>query len=280
MSHVIGAASADAVAAVESSPRCKGPYAALSGDVSIVAPSKACCWVAGGSCGRWVCVLLMSLSVVLVMPLALLHLYPEAWAPSQPPDPFGEGLASPLMRLHGSLQLDGGLARGQHLGGFCFGHTLDVSETAGMVWMEVRVPPEYFYWVYSMGIGTLGYIQVLIFDDQGIHWNAIQDRWETTTCEEKVKHANTVLTLNNTFNKARVRLHEAFSRQWHIAVVACNRLETAMRATNFINKLEYTVYAHQELSTFSKHDFSPSKCPGQPVQFLRDQLYGITGIMV
>lgn len=208
-----------------------------------------------------------SFLLVLVMPLTLRW---QAATASQGEDPY-EWTTPPVVgaasRVFGSMTLTPGHDQPLHLGGFCFGHS-PLKEVVGSMWFEIKLP--------SLNIAsniTESGVYMAVYDDEPVHWRTVSDRWATSDCVYKLQRANQFFTISEPLVQQKFLVAEGFTRHWHFAIIPCGS-----RPDHFLADvppvLEYTVTVQHELSKFEPGDFEPEVCPGEPMQYVKDKVYG------
>ncbi|CAJ1401341.1 unnamed protein product [Effrenium voratum] len=141
-----------------------------------------------------------------------------------------------------------------HLGGFCFGDGQDGNE-AGRLAVHVR-------WQGRQALGEMGPVYLAGFEGHKA-WQAAQERWASSSCQEKMALASDTRRLGEYSRQISyfwfpVRIVHGEQRDWHFALLACGDVEKA--------HLELTVEATRgALSVFEANtNFDSSSCPVAP----------------
>ncbi|CAK0870114.1 unnamed protein product, partial [Prorocentrum cordatum] len=127
-----------------------------------------------------------------------------------------------------------------------------------VLWLLPGDPP-----VRSPGILTW-----MMFDDEKMHWGALQDRFNESTNEEKAHAANTVFSFPAPPwpSKRYVQMDtvkERFARHWHILLSGQYLRQGQARS-------RYRVSAREHLTSFGPSNLRPKQCPGvSPLVWLR-----------
>lgn len=113
-----------------------------------------------------------------------------------------------------------------------------------------------------------GSLTWMLFDDQEIHWGALQERFNESTFDEKARASSAIFSLpappwNVNMFQFSPTMKEKFVRHWHIVLSGAKLRQDQPRS-------RYRVSARKHLSSFGPNNLHPERCPGvSPLAWLR-----------
>eukprot|EP00928_Gymnodinium_smaydae_P054096 TRINITY_DN37929_c0_g1_i1.p1 TRINITY_DN37929_c0_g1~~TRINITY_DN37929_c0_g1_i1.p1 ORF type:complete len:385 (-),score=69.94 TRINITY_DN37929_c0_g1_i1:163-1317(-) len=177
----------------------------------------------------------------------------------------------------------------QHIGGFCFGRrtAFDKDPTVGRLTVRISSVDGQNDWQWRR-------LLVLIFDDVPSHFPAAWSMWNYSHVLDIVVRSNSchdIIMLGSAappsmyaqaakiaaVQDGAVELHfsisERFKRKWNIAIAGFGSDSNVSNPP--AGPLRYQVVGQQALNVWDSRvpDFLSRNCPGQPMQFLKEELW-------
>jgi len=164
--------------------------------------------------------------------------------------------------MEGHLQI--GTKLWHYLGGFCFGHKSPYEQShAGSINLQLRYDGE-----------PEGMVHVLFYDDEPSQWEAVQ-------AVRNSSHCDSLINASSKAHRFQARKRENYtlfidqhvtSRHWHIVLAAC--------VPKLVNAVDYQIFAQGNLAQWGSGTKSPTQCPHEPLQKVKDVVLQLEAIMM
>jgi hypothetical protein len=154
-----------------------------------------------------------------------------------------------------------------YLGGFCFGRSrVGPDPFVGMINFELR----------SDGKDSAtfdGELYVVMFDDEDTHWKQAANKFTVSQWRSVLHAASSCQQIHPRFPGSVViddfqyGIKEKFGRHWHVALLGLN-----FKTSTLESSLRYHLSSVAELSRWTNRSDASQRCPGQPVELLKETL--------